>query len=224
MGVAIHLARCAAGDGQPRHTGQPGPAGGVGAVAWIGRRCWPNPRALVSGSGGGADHALLARSLFVDPPDRASRLWAIDLALRSSAIAAVVADGSGFDMASTRRLQLAARDAAGREGAGRAGGVGGGFCLLLRPAADRKALSAAQTRWLVRPALAEGVGGEGGRSARWMIELLRRKGPASAASSGSAQARQPLRFIVEWDHEAGAVIVAPHVVGGRLASKLQRAG
>jgi hypothetical protein len=190
MGVAIHLARCAA----------------EGAAVWIGRRCWPPGRALVAG-GGVAEGAfsLLERSLFVDAPDRASRVWAIDLALRSSAVGAVVADGSGLDMASTRRLQLAARASGG-----------GGFCLLLRPGSERRALSAAQTRWVVRPALTDG------RRARWMIELVRRKGAVGQASSLPGARGAPL--LLEWDHEAGAVVVAPEVVGGRVAQELRHAG
>src|SRR5690606_1330400 len=141
------------------------------------------------------DQLLLERSLFIDAPDRASRLWAIDLALRSPAVGAVVADGSGLDMASTRRLRLAARAS---------GGGGGGFCLLLRPGSERKALSAAQTRWVVRPAPTVG------RRARWMSELVRRKGaaPASSASQGARVAPGRMRLLLEWDHETGAVVVA----------------
>jgi hypothetical protein len=62
---------------------------GGGLCAWIGTACWPYPRRL--------DAGLLSRSLFVDPPRLAERLWAIELCARSRAVAAVVADGSGLD-------------------------------------------------------------------------------------------------------------------------------
>jgi hypothetical protein len=110
-------------------------------VVWIGRLAaanWPNPLALISKQD--SDRSLLERSLFVDPPDDAARVWAIDLALRSPAVAAVVADGCGLDMAQSRRLQLAAES-------------GGSIGLLARPLHELRHLSAATTRWLVRPAI-----------------------------------------------------------------------
>ncbi|MHC4711070.1 MAG: hypothetical protein ACYTA3_11790 [Planctomycetota bacterium] len=53
--------------------------GSPGCVVWIGRRCWPYPHVL-NGAG-------LRRSIFVDPPDGASRLWTIDLAARCPGVA-----------------------------------------------------------------------------------------------------------------------------------------
>lgn len=117
-------------------------------ILWIGRSCWPNPRALIrvalGGSGGSDDRALLARSLLIDPPDDAARMWAIDLSLRSSAVALVAADGARLDMAATRRLQLAAE--AGRS-----------LLLLARPHHEINELSAAATRWVVRPGIEAGA-------------------------------------------------------------------
>jgi len=102
---------------------------------------------------------LLARSLFVDAPFGALRLWAIESALRSPAVAAVVAHGQGLDMAATRRLQLAAE-------------AGGGLGLLARPLAERGGLSAAATRWWVRRLRARA---EPARPS-WTLALVRRKG------------------------------------------------
>ncbi len=102
---------------------------------------------------------LLSRSLLVDAARPASRLWAIDVALRCPSVVAVVADASEFDMAATRRLQLAAR-------------AGQGFGLLVRRPAEEGVLSAASTRWRVRRSRArEGVSGP-----RWTLDLLRCKG------------------------------------------------
>ncbi|MDP1662162.1 MAG: hypothetical protein Q8L55_09635, partial [Phycisphaerales bacterium] len=51
-----------------------------GLLLWVGEAVWPFPAALV-------DHAadpLLSRSVFVRAPSPGERLWAMDLALRSS--------------------------------------------------------------------------------------------------------------------------------------------
>jgi hypothetical protein len=107
---------------------------------------------------------LISKSIFLDLPDDASRLWAIDVALRNPAVNVVIADGSRFKMAESRRLQLAAER-------GRA------LALLARPSWEAAELSAAATRWRVRrtpsPSLAP----------RWIVELLRCK-----HGSGSMQA------------------------------------
>jgi hypothetical protein len=68
----------------------------------------------------------------------------------------VVADGSGLKMADSRRWQLAAA----------AGGVMG---LIARPGWELGELSAAKTRWRVRPERSETDG------PRWTVELLRCK-------------------------------------------------
>lgn len=120
-----------------------GPAHGR-LVVWIGRRVWPYP--LLAGGG-----------LLIDPPDAGSRLWAIDLAARCPAVGAVVADGSGLDLTATRRLQLAAER-------------GGALVLVARPPRELDRLSAAATRWMVRPATSAP------RTARWVVELLRFRG------------------------------------------------
>jgi len=100
---------------------------------------------------------LLRQSIFIDPPDDMSRLWAIDLAARCPAVAAVVADGSRLDMAATRRLQLAAE-------------AGSALVLCARPPSEIDHLSAATTRWRVRCALSAD------KIPRWNVELLRCKG------------------------------------------------
>jgi protein ImuA len=145
--------------------------GGPGCVVWIGRRCWPYPHVL-NGAG-------LQRSIFVDPPDGASRLWTIDLAARCPGVAAVVADGSGLDMAATRRLQLASE-------------AGSALVLCARPPNEVDHLSAATTRWLVRCAPAAD------RAPRWIVELLRCKG---------VQPESEVLRTVEWKGAQGGVVV-----------------
>jgi hypothetical protein len=108
-------------------------------------------------AGSAADRPLFARSLFVAPTDAAGRLWAVDAALRCPTVTAVVVDASGFDMAATRRLALAAN-------------TGEALALLARPPHEERALSAAATRWRVTRA---------GDSLApcWRLELLRAKPP-----------------------------------------------
>lgn len=146
-------------------------------VVWIGRRCWPYVPCL------DGDGRLLRESIFIDPPDDASRLWAIDLAARCPAAAAVVADGSRLDMAATRRLQLAAE-------------AGSALVLCARPPRELKHLSAASTRWLVRSALSTS------RNPRWVIEPLRCKGMMQVLSAPSGR-----RWTVEWKCAQGSVAV-----------------
>lgn len=141
--LAVSAARATAPDEQP------------GWIAWIGRRVWPYAPALARLGGA----SLVRRSLLVDPEvpgAPATRLWAIDAALRCPALV-VVADGSGLALAETRRLQLSAES-------------GGSVGLLARPRWDRASRSAAATRWEVNAAVsAEGV-------QRWEIVLAACKG------------------------------------------------
>ena len=109
---------------------------------------------------------LITRSLLVDADPVQKRLWAVDTALRCSSVTVVVADGSGFDMAATRRLQLAAE-------------VGHGLGLLFRPPWEAKSLSAATSRWRVlRSAPVNGIA-----RPRWSLELTRSKIPMKASSN-----------------------------------------
>jgi hypothetical protein len=156
-----------------------------GAILWIGRRCRPYAP-LLSGPTP-ASRALLNRSIFIDPPDDAARLWAIELALRSPASIAVIADGARLNMASSRRLQLAAKAASA-------------LALIARPPADLKELSAAATRWLVRREPSDSSG------PRWAVELLRCKGVQPSLEEA------PRHWVVEWNRAQSAVVVPAHVV------------
>lgn len=109
--------------------------------------------------------------------DLGRKLWAIDTALRCPSVTAVVADGSGLDMAASRRLQLvAARSNA--------------LVLLMRPPAERGEISAATTRWWVeRTGAACGEdGAEPARGVRWRLELLRAKGAQTLTGAEPADA------------------------------------
>lgn len=186
LGVLIGVARALAGASQ-----------GQGCVLWVGRCVWPMPAALVRLPGrSGEDRSLLERSFMVDADGPAERLWAIDTALRSAAAGVIVADGSGLDMASTRRLQLSAESSGSCEGA---------VCLLARPLRERRALSAAATRWLVEPDPCEPDPSKNDLSENdgpgWAVELLRRKG---LRPEGHAH-----RWRVRSCHATGDVRVVP---------------
>jgi hypothetical protein len=157
-----------------------------GWAVWIGKACWP-----YAGRSGQAERDdLFERSLLIDPPDVACRLWAIDLAARCAGIAAVVADGRGLKMSATRRVQLAAR--------------GGALMMLARPEREVNELSAATTRWLVRPVV------HAGEQPAWDVQLLRCK--------GGALPKQCI-WRVEQDGAKGVVFVPAVVVDRPAASQ-----
>jgi hypothetical protein len=147
-------------------------------VAWIGRRCWPSPLFL--------PRALLALSVFLDPPDHASRLWCIDVASRCTHPTIVIADGSGVTLANTRRLQLASAS-------------GESVCMLARPPWEEHALSAATTRWSVarQATLA--------RRPRWAVTLLRNKDCPVVIEDRPC-------IVVEFDHASGLIRI-PSALG-----------
>jgi len=147
------------------------------STIWVGRHCWGYAPALI-----GADESkrsFVERSILIDATTLDERAWAIDLALRCPAIAAVIADGTGLKLAITRRLQLAAAS-------------GGALCLLLRPPWELSELSAAKTRWRVRSERSENT------EPRWTVELLRCKGVRPMREEGA-------RWIVRLEDETGHV-------------------
>jgi hypothetical protein len=148
-----HLARQTMRDVEA--DGTPGAATRTGTwIVWIGRRVWPQPHALIAPTN---NRIALTRSLLVDPASASDRLWAIDLCLRSPAVAVVIADASGLKLSQTRRLQLAAES-------------GCPLALLARPAQDIVIPSAAATRWSVERIVSPT------RRPRWRLELVRCKG------------------------------------------------
>lgn len=189
--LLAHVARQAVLDAVER--------GAPSTVIWVGRRVWPYPRALTGGvevvetrsvddgdgelqlglalreaPGESVDGgALFSHSLFVEPPDAGLRLWAIDAALRCEGVTAVVADGSGFGMAATRRLQLAAAAA-------------DALVLIGRPPSEIGEVSAATTRWTVARAPDEDTA----RGPRWWTTLLRAKGAQQIRRRAMRRERQ----------------------------------
>ena len=149
---------------------------------WIGQRCHPYPRILIRD--GGKDRGLLKRSLFIAAQDAASRLWAIDSALRSPAVGVIIADGTGFNRAATQRVQALARTQSK-------------WVLATCPSQQQGELSAAQTRWLIRSMPSATGKQTAGVHPRWNIKLLRCKGmrPTGAAHE----------WLLEWNRAEGTV-------------------
>lgn len=170
LSILVHLARQAASSKRGK------------SLIWIGEAVWPHPPTLQDRSG----DCILSRSIFVRGHSPGERLWATDLALRSRAVAGVIADGSRMDLSATRRLQLAAE----------AGGV---ICFLARPPRERCELSAATTRWQV--SVMPHDPDQSVPARRWIVELLRCKGVQPSAAA-------PRRWILELAHAKGDGLVA----------------
>jgi hypothetical protein len=156
---------------------------------WIGPRVWPSPSSLAR-----ARQDLLGRSLFVDATDAASRLWAVDLAARIPSVL-VIADGTSFDMAASRRVLLAT------ESVSASGGGGGWLAHLARPPWEAREPSAASTRWMVAREAAAGD------EPRFRLRCLRSKGTAVVNESDSS-------FVLERTGRDRLVVV-PAAVGDR---------
>jgi len=120
MALLIQLARDALRERSIRPDGS---ATDPGYVVWVGCSVTPHGGALVAARDDVASSAtspstrrrrgrhladLAARCIFIDVTRLEDRLWAAETAARCPAVAAVIADGSGFGLTETRRLQLTA--------------------------------------------------------------------------------------------------------------------
>lgn len=126
---------------------------------WIGKRSWPSPPALATLTA--TDHELsasfFAHSLFIDPPNDTTTLWAIDLALRSAAVDLIVAACPSISRTTTQRLSLAAQKH-------------NTTALLLRSTSDRAIPSCAASRWSLSPTPSTR------EAPAWRLSLLKLRG------------------------------------------------
>lgn len=160
-----------------------------GHTVWIGDAVWPYPASLARTNTGRPPP--LSSAMFVRTQTRNERLWAADVALRSRASKAVIIDGSGFDLAATRRLQLAAE-------------AGGALCLLARAPKELQQLSTASTRWRIGWC-------PQGHARQWEIELIRCKSMTSARTR---------RWVVEYDQTTGLMHLASNLFDRSCAPTL----
>lgn len=161
-------------------------------LIWIGRAQWPTPHLLAQLLQQllPAEYDIepcLARCVFVDPPTRALQLWALDSALRSPAVAAVIAETPKLAPSSWRRLALAARQ-------------GGTFGICVRPAIERDQPLMTASRWQVRPCSSPTF------APRFTLELLRYKGSAPQRRSWQLEAQHGVLRLCE-DLSQGAAVV-----------------
>ena len=130
---------------------------GGGTLAAIGARGVPSAWSAL-----GAGRVLLIR-----PGSDRDRLWAIECSLRCPGVAATVAAlPANVDPVAARRLKLAAD-------------AGGGFGILIRPAAAGREPCWADVRLEVSPAAGPGVRERDTLRLRWHVRALRRRGRTS---------------------------------------------
>lgn len=142
-------------------------------IVWIGRNFWPAPYIFeqLFPSDRGSE-SLLERCLFLNPPSCQLQFWCLEQALRSGAVAAVVAEFKGKRLANSQRLALAARNS-------------GALGLLIRHPKELPLASTAVSRWKVHPTPSPT------RFPRWKLELLKNR----------AAPLQKNSWIIEFNYE-----------------------
>jgi protein ImuA len=138
----------------------------LGRLSADGHAVWIGPRDDLFAPGLSALGLLPERLIVVRAGARDARLWALEEALRSPGLAAVLAEVDRLTLTQSRRLQLAAE----------AKGV---TAFLLRPISACDAPSAAMTRWRIN-ALPDVTARRWGPPC-WQVELLRCRGGRTGA-------------------------------------------
>ncbi len=159
-------------------------------ITWIGKDCWPTPFLLqqLKALYPQIETDFSSCCLFTDPPDKNLKLWAIETALKSQGVCAVIASCETLRFSLSRRMALAAED-------------GGSVGLFIRPLKDKNTPSAALSRWQIKsvPSPTE--------HPRWEIELLKCKGKQPITN----------HWIVELEDEATISLHIPSNVVDRSA-------
>lgn len=129
-------------------------------ILWIGKPAWPSPPALaaLSTSRSSLVRSLFAHSLFINPPNEKATLWAIDLALRNSAVDLIVAACPHISRITTQRLSLAAQKHKTT-------------AILLRLYNDLKTPSCAASRWTLTPTPSDDF-----ETPSWKLSLTKLRG------------------------------------------------
>ena len=143
----------------------------LGRLAADGHALWIGPRDDLYAPGLVAQGLPPERLIVVRAGPRDDRLWALEEALRSPGLTAVLAEVDRLTLTQSRRLQLAAE----------AKGV---TAFLLRPLAAWAAPTAAMTRWLITPLPEEAATADASRAwgpPSWRVELIRCRGGRTGA-------------------------------------------
>jgi hypothetical protein len=121
--------------------------GGRGPIFWVGEKSFPSFSLLRD----------LPDSFLLNTTSKTEKLYAMQKALSTKGVLAVIGESRGFSLNATRQLKLAARK-------------GGGICLLFRPEQELlSAPSCANSKWLVKSIPAE-------KKLCWELSLLRAQG------------------------------------------------
>ena len=147
----------------------------LGRLSRDGHMVWIGPRDDLFAPGLSAQGLPPERLIVVRAGARDARLWALEEALRSPGLSAVLAEVDRLTLTQSRRLQLAAE----------AKGV---TAFLLRPLsacdAPSAAPSAAMTRWRISPLSAAAnleAAPRAWQPPRWQVELVRCRGGRTGA-------------------------------------------
>jgi hypothetical protein len=128
-------------------------------IVWVGKDCWPTAFILQMCSHEESS-LLLKQSLFFRTKSNLEKIWAVELALRSRASAAVICQTYDIPFVLTKKLAMAAKQ-------------GGGLGLFVRSASELQQgntpASAASTKWLITPQLSQ-------NAPAWSLKLLKKKG------------------------------------------------
>ncbi len=166
---------------------------------------WCGAAPEIHGPGLAAFGLPLARLVVVRTRRPREVLWAMEEALRSRRVAAVLGEVAALDLTAGRRLQLAAA-------------AGGGLALLLSHGAgrDRAATGAAVTRWRLAAAPSDPAPGPRGMDgvgrARWRVDLVRCRGG------------RPRQWMVEWNEQTHGFAVAAALADRPAVPALAAAG
>ncbi len=156
----------------------------------------------------------LAKVVFVRPQSHADALWAVDQALRTQAVAAVVSELELFDDRAARRLQLAAEHGQGR-------------ALVLRSSAALRKPSWAEIQWLVKPELSQATTGR----RKIQVQLARARGGQAGSRlwlqidplTGKLQQASPQVVPSEkhGDETSSTTLQPSHKIAARVAAPAQ---
>ncbi len=163
-----------------------------GAALWCRLRGLRQENGLPYGPGLALFGIDTRRLIFLEVRREAELLWAMEEALRSRRLAAVLAEGVAPDRVASRRLQLAAR-------------ATGTAVIVLPPRGAQGAHSTALTRWRIAAAPSK-TNGQKPTYPCWRVELPRCRGG------------QPQNWTLEWDDEALCFRVAAPLADRTLAT------
>lgn len=142
-------------------------------IAWVGERCWANPKLLVDF----LPIKQIPNFIYFSPSDAEKRFSTIEKLLFSKLAFVVIADGSKLSTLISKRLSSAARKS-------------GGICLILRPSWEIEQISTSHSKWILVPVFSRSI------YMRWKLRLLKCKGGLQEKNS-----IYPKTWLIEWSNK-----------------------